>query len=530
VWFKAMTVVLCLILLALCGCSAKDEQAERQSLHVAALSNPLTLNPLFVREAASAEVSYLLHSPLLFTDPETLDVRPGIVSAWEIGNDGRTYTLTMREDVFWSDGEPVTAEDVAFTLRVICHPDYTGWMFLFASSIEGASAYRDGHRSPFADGEIAGLRVLGDYALEIRLAETFAPFLSHLALAPLPFHLLGSVPVTELEGHAYSREAHVVNGPFRLANWRPEEYLHFQANLYYFLGQPKIRDIFYRIIPSQETQMMEFLAGRLDLLPTVVRVEDVALLQADPDVAVYQNRRLAYDYLGFNLRNGHTALSDRRVRQALSLVLDRQKIVENLLLGHGQVASGPLLPLHFAYEPGQLELQPDRVKAGKLLREADVLPLNLKLIYNAGNAVRENVALFFKDQAATVGVTVQVVVLEWEAFLSALRDGAYDLVILGRGADPDPDLSYHWHSRGPGNRLGYVNRQVDALLEAGNATLDRRERTRLYREAQRLILEDVPMIWLYSRPAIHAATSRLKNFLPHPETPFYHVHLWELGD
>lgn len=517
-------------LTVLSGCGAGNKAARQDTLRVAGSSAPLTLNPLFVRDAASAEVIHLLHAPLLRSDPETLAVLPGIVSGWEISGDGRSYLLRLREDVFWSDGRPVTAEDVAFTLRVLCHPDYTGWLYPLVNRLEGAAAYRQNHISPFADGYLAGLQILNDFSLKLVLTERFAPFLSYLTFPPLPAHLLAGVEVAALEGHDYSRTAPVVSGPFTLSAWRPDEYLHFQANPRHYLGRPRISTLYYRIIPHPETQVIELLSGRVDLLPTAVRVEDAAALAAHPQFDVYRNRRLVYDYLSFNLKNGHPALSDRKVRQALYLLPDRQQIVDRLLLGHGEVAVGPLLPLHFAYEPGLAKTRPDPRKARELLREAGVLPLKLRLIYNSGNVVRENVALLFREQAGAVGVEVSLTVMEWESFASALRKGDYDLAILGRSADIDPDLSYHWHSEGPGNMTGYRNKEVDDLLEAGAGSPDLTERAYLYRRAQRLIIGDVPMVWLYYRLAIHAASRKLSNFHPHPETPFYDVHRWKLAD
>jgi peptide/nickel transport system substrate-binding protein len=521
-----------IILLAsasLTGCGAGNMPASLDSLRVAGPSAPLTLNPLFVRDAASAEVVHLLHAPLLRSDPRTLAVLPGIISGWEISSDGRSYLLRLRDDVHWSDGRPVTADDVAFTLRVLCHPDYTGWLYPFADRIKGAAAYRENHTSPFADGNLAGLQVLDDYSLRIVLTKPYAPFLSNLVLPPLPAHYLSTVEVAALEGDDYSRRAPVVTGPFVLSAWRADEYIHFRANPRHYLGCPKIDSIYYRIIPHPETQIIELMRGRLDLLPTAVRVEDAAALAAHPRLNVYRNRRLVYDYLAFNLKNGHPALTDRRVRLALSLLPDRQQIVDRLLLGLGEVALGPLHPLHFAYDPGLPELRPDTRKARELLQKAAVLPLRIRLIYNAGNPVRENVALLFREQAAAVGVDVSLTVLEWESFAAALRKGEYDLAVLGRSADIDPDLFYHWHSTGPGNLSGYLNKEVDALLEAAASTHELQERTYYYRRAQRLIVGDMPMIWLYYRQAIHAASQNLSNFNPHPETPFHKVHLWELS-
>jgi peptide/nickel transport system substrate-binding protein len=521
--------VLTIVFVCLCagGCRGQSGILRSQSLHVASLNSPLTLNPLFLHDAASAECVSLLHPTLLISNPETLQVEPGLFVSWDVSEDNLTYTFTLHENIFWSDGVALTTDDVAFTLKTICHPDYTGWLYRIMQNVAGADNYRKNHLSLFADGEIDGVKILDKYTIQVRLDTIYAPFLTNLVLSPLPAHYLSNVAVADLEGHEYSRTIPVGAGPYLLVEWRPDEYIHVRANPNYYLGKARIENVYYRVIPNQETQLIELMAGNLDLVPTAVKVEDVAQLEADPALVVYKNLRLVYDYLGFNLKKENSPLSDRRIRQALSMVLDRQEIVDNLLLGYGEVAGGPIVPLHYAYDPQLKGYTADSDAARKLLLAAGYPLLELKLVYNAGNPVRENIALLFRERCAKVGVNIEVSALEWEAFLSALREGEYDIILLGLGTDIDPDLTFHWHSESPANYLGYHNPEVDVLLERGAATMDPAGRTRLYREAQRLIVDDAPMVWLYYRLAIHAASAKLLNFTPHPDSLFYNVHQWE---
>jgi peptide/nickel transport system substrate-binding protein len=511
------------------GCQRSMANHGPQALHVAALAGPVTLNPVFIRDAVSAEAAALLHPQLLGTNPATLESEPRLVREWQISEDGRTYRLRLEEGLVWSDGEPLTSRDVAFTLRVICHSDYTGWMYPLLRYIEGAAEYRKERLSGHARGSISGVVPLDEYTLEIRLENPHAPFLSYLTFAPLPHHLLEDIAVEELEMHPYSRTVAVGAGPYLLEEWRQEEYLHLRANPRYYLGKPEIEEIYYRFIANPEAQMIELLAGKLDLIPTAVKVEDVTLLSEDPQVVIRENSRLVYDYIGFNSQKPYSPLKDRRVRQALSMLPDREALVGNLLLGHGEPLYGPLLPLHFPYDPDFVRAGGGLPAARTLLLEAGCPALKLKMIFNAGNIVREHAALLFKEQAAKVGVEIDLHIMEWESFLAAYNEGDYDLVLLGRGADADPDLSFHWHSAGPGNTLGYRNEEVDELLEAAAADTDPHSRSELYRRAQERIVEDAPMIWLYTRKAVHAMSAELENFEAHPESLFYNVHLWRLG-
>lgn len=524
---RTVALLLVFLLLTAAGCKRRPE-AVTSAFHVAAMAGPITMNPLFVRDAASAEVAMLVHSQLLVTDPLTLEPQPRLFTSWEKKDDNLTYVFTIHEEARWSDGVPFTAEDVAFTLRTICHPDYTGWLYLPMRYLAGAETYKKEHHSPFADGNLPGVIAADEKTVVLRLEKPYAPFLSMLTFAPLPAHILGNVAVAEMEAHPYSRELPVSMGPYFLEEWHPEEYVHFRANPDYFLGEPQIKHIFYRIIPNPEAQMIELMAGKLDLIPTAVKVEDIAALDADPYVSIHTNRRLVYDYIALNANNEESALSDPRVRKALSMLIDREDVVKNLLLGHGDPLYGPLLPVHFAYDEKFKSGTVNLTAARRLLLEAGHRTLELRLIFNAGNLVRENIALLFKEQAAKIGVDVQVSLLEWEAFLAAVNNGDYDLAVLGRGMEADPDLSFHWHSKSPGNSLGYTNRVVDELLEQGLEVADKDRRRDIYREVQRLIVNDTPAIWLYARQAVHAATVKLRNFTPHPEALFYNVHEWTL--
>jgi peptide/nickel transport system substrate-binding protein len=495
---------------------------------VAALAGPISLNPVFIRDAVSAEAAALLHPQLIGTNPDTLDVEPRLFVSWEVSEDNLVYVLTLQDGLLWSDGTPLIAEDVVFTMRVICHGDYTGWMFPLLQYVEGAQEYRTNRSSSHAHGRISGIEDLDERTVRIQLKQPHAPFLSYLGFAPLPIHLLGDIAVEEMEMHPYSRTVPVGAGPYLLVEWRQDEYLHVRSNPDYYLGKPEIEEIYYRFIANPEAQIIELLAGKLDLIPTAVKVEDVVMLQVDPQIKIHQNNRLVYDYIGFNIKKEYSPLSDQRVRQALSNLICKDDLVENLLLGYGEPLRGPLLPLHFAHDPDFSNDSDSLPAARNVLLKAGYPTLELKLIYNAGNIVREHVALLFKEKAALVGVDVQIHILEWEAFLAALSEGDYDLVVLGRGADADPDMSFHWHSQGAGNTMGYNNEKVDGLLEAGAATGDKEERTEIYRQVQQLIVADAPMIWLYTRLAVHAATIELENFSAHPESLFYNVHTWRL--
>ena len=196
------------------------------------------------------------------------------------------------------------------------------------------------------------------------------------------------------------------------------------------------------------------------------------------------------------------------------MLIDREEIVNNILLGYGEPLYGPLLPLHFAYQQKDNNYKVDLAAARRLLVEAGGTDLKLTLIYNVGNTVRENVALMLKEKAAAIGLEIEIKLLEWEAFLAALNNGDYDLAILGRGVEADPDLSFHWHSQSPGNSLAYHNKQVDQLLTQAVTTSERSKRGKNCIGEARADYRGYSAVWLYARRAVHAATARLKILHP----------------
>ncbi|RQD78137.1 MAG: hypothetical protein D5R97_00935 [Candidatus Syntrophonatronum acetioxidans] len=523
-----LIALIVLLMLTLSGCNL-DQSTEKQ-LRVASLGSPITLNPLYVRDGFSAEAVSLLFESLLKSHNETLEMEPALVYDWEIEDEGKTYLLYFRENLYWSDGEPLTARDAEFTLRVMCHPDFTGHQYaLYYHPIVGAVEYHQQHDSSLADGHIHGVEVLDEHTLKITLEQALAPFLTYLEFQPLPEHVLGEVPVAEIEGHEYSRWPEVTSGPYVLEEWETDEYLKMTGNQDFYRGSPEIEEVYYRIIPNQEAQLIEMLNGNLELIPTAVKLEDVKDLKDNPEIEIHSNLRLVYDYLGFNMRKDDSPLQEREVRRALSMILDREALVEDVLLGYGEVLHGPLVPLQFPYDPDFESFSVDLERAREILEETGYEDgFELDLIINAGNQVRENAALMFKEAASETGVEVNIQVLEWQAFMEAGERGDYDLIISGQGTGVDPDLTFNWHSQSPLNELGYANSRVDELIEEALVTLEEEERSKIYRQAQEVIVADAPMVWLYTREAVHASTSRLDNFTPHPENAFYNIDQWKI--
>ncbi len=500
-----------------------EEKKPSGIVRVGSIGDAQNLIPILVTDSASQDIVYWLFSYLLRTDSRTLEPTPEIAEKWDISSDNLVYTFYLNKNAKWSDGKPITAKDVAFTIEAVCHPESPSDWFSDFSRIKGARAFKDGK----AD-KIEGIKIIDDHTIEITLEEVYAPFILSMAFAPMPAHVYEGASIKDLKTHPQNSKPTVTSGPFVLEEWARDQYIMVKANPNFWGEGPGLERIIYRIIPDQTAEVIELRTGGLDLIPTAVKIEEVPELQKSPLLEVVTNKRLVYDYIGFNMKK-EGPLKDKRVRQALTMVFDPTPLVRDVLKGYGVVVNGPLPPLSWAFDPDLKRLQGTVEEAKALLAQAGY-PNGFKmtLYTNEGNEVRENAGLLFKEAVAKLGVEVEFQPMEWGAFLQVLMapEPTYDAMVLGVGTGVDPDLEYSWHSKSAGNRYGYSNPEVDALIEEGLRVTDLAKRKEIYQKAQRILVDDAPFIFLYVREALHAKNKNFQGFDPHPSTPMYRVDRW----
>jgi peptide/nickel transport system substrate-binding protein len=493
--------------LAAAGCSRQKaiEPVDPQAVTVGSIGEPKKLLPMLASDGASADISGLVFNGLVKYNPD-LQLVGDLAESFTVTPDCRQVDFTLRPNVKWQDGAPFTADDVQFTYQQMINPKV-------------ATPYRDAFE------RVASLKVINPLHLQITYAQPFAPAVESWAMGMIPKHLFDGKDVNTSE----LNRTPIGTGPYKMKEWATGQRVVLEANPDYFEGKPKVARYIYRIIPDTATMFLELKAGGLDFMGlTPVQYQR----QTDDEFfrRYYQKFRypaFVYTYLGYNLKDPRFA--DVRVRRAFTMAINRQSVIDGVLLGLGRVATGPFPPESWAYDPTvkPLPYDPDRAKV--LLAEAgwkdtdgdgvldkDGQPFAFTILTNQGNDERKKTAEIVQRDLKAIGVKVEIRVLEWQAFLHDFIDKKkFEAIILGWSLGRDPDAYDIWHSsktaEGEFNFISYKNPKVDELLVKGRQTCDHAERQTIYRELHRIMNEDQPYTFLYYPDATPILQKRFKG-------------------
>jgi peptide/nickel transport system substrate-binding protein len=483
-------------------------------------ADAVNLLPVLASDGTSGDINGLVYNGLVRYDKD-LNIEGELAERWEISPDNLTLTFHLRQGVRWHDGAPFTAEDVLFTYRLLVDP-------------KTPTAYAERYR------QVATAEVLDAYTFRVRYHKPLATALISWAFSVHPRHLLEGVEITKspLASHP------IGTGPYRFVAWQRGEKIVLEANPDYFEGPPYIQRVLYRVIPDASTMFLEMQSGGLDhmgLTPLqYARQTDTPAFRRR--FRKYRYPAFAYTYLGYNLHR--PMFQDKRVRQALSYAIDKQEIIDGVLLGLGQVASGPYKPGSWAHNSDVSLYRYDPQRARALLAEAGwqdsdgdgVLdrggkPLAFTIVTNQGNDQRVKAGEIIQRRLSEVGVKVKLRVVEWAAFLKEfINPGNFDATILGWSGGIDPDVYNVWHSSktGPGelNFIAFQNTEVDQLLEAGRRTFDQKERKRFYDRFQEILAEEQPYTFLYVPESLPVVAARFRGIEPAPAGIMHNFIRW----
>ena len=473
------------------------------------------MNSAVSRDYTSTQHQQFLNLMTLIDYDGNVSPRPYLAESWEIADDQSSITFRLRQDVFWHDGEQTDAHDVAFTYIAVTDPE-TGY---------ANAAFWD----HFVHGE-EGVELIDDFTIRISMRPHADPMDPFRVLAILPEHLLGAVPHSELMQHPFGTQCPVGNGPFVFYSHDPQSRWVFEANPAFpesLGGRPYLDRYVYRVIPEQATLLTELLTGGVDVYiqPTPEQAESI--VEAS-DLSLMNFVGRDYVYIGWNARV--PKLSDVRVRTALTMAIDRESVVEAMLGGYGSVANSGVPPFHFAFDPtleSPAAFNRDRARAllaeaGWVDRDGDGVRenaagerLSIALKYNP-NEIRQTIAEIMQIQAAEVGVEIVPTMTEWNTLIGQISTEARDFegVVMGWQAEfrlDDMDLFHSDRSDRMFAFSGTNNPEVDRLLEAISATVDREESRALWGEYQQAIMAEQPYTYLYFRERLVGMNNRLSG-------------------
>ena len=439
---------------------------------------------------------------------ESTQVVPGLAESWTVSKDGLRYTFKLRTNVKFHDGTPFDADSVKFSIERQINPEHP---------------FNKLGKYPFANfffGNVKAVEVIDPSTVDFILKEPRASFLTILTSAAAS---IVSPTAVKKFGADYALTP-VGTGPFKFTSWERGQRVVLEKNPAYWKFPVKIDRVVYRPIVEDQARLTELLTGALDLI-VGTPPDYVGQLENHAKVSLLRQVGSHVWYLGIN--NGKKPFEDKRVRQALNYAVNKDAIVRDVLKGTGAVSAGPVLPKTWGAEPGLKPFPYDPDRAKKLLAEAGYPNGFSTTLWapESGSGMQSPVAMstVIQSNLKAVGVSATIQTMEWGAFLAKLRTKEQDLFALSwMAGNEDPDMvmypllhSSQWTPGGP-NRALYKNPRFDEVLHQARVTTDQAKRAELYREAQRILHDDPPWIFIDHEVQIAAFAKRVQGFKLHP--------------
>jgi peptide/nickel transport system substrate-binding protein len=384
------------------------------------------------------------------------------------------------------------------------------------------------------------LEIVDPYTVKIIYKEPFSPGLESWGMGIIPQHIFEK---GDFNNHPANRHP-IGTGPYRFMEWKTDERIVLEANEDYFEGRPYIHRIIYRIVPDQAVQFLELRKETIDtmgLTPDQFQKEAVSKEFLD-NFNKFRYPSFGYTYFGYNLKN--PLFKDKRVRRAITYAINRQEIIDGILLGLGQISTGPFPPTSWAYNKTISVYEHNPEKAKKLLyncgwqdRDGDGIldkdgrPFSFTLMTNQGNKMRQLCATIIQSNLKQVGIQVKIRILEWASLIHQYIDKKnFDAVILGWSLSRDPDQYSIWHSsqikEGQYNFVSYSNPEVDRLLVEGRRTFDMEKRKKIYHKIHTILAEEQPYTFLYVADALPVVHKRFHGIEVAPAGIGYNFIKW----
>lgn len=560
-WKRAIAIALAVLMtFSLSACNAavlKTEANQVPQVVLAVLSDPKTFN--YVLSQESPNIFGLTYEGLITENPITGEKEPALAESWEFSEDNLKLVFTLRQGLKWSDGEPLTVDDVIFSYNELYLNE------------EIPSNARDSLRVG-QSGAFPTVRKLDDSRIEFTIPEPFAPFLDSAGLAILPAHILreavstkgsdGKPKFLSMWGVDTPPDQIIVNGPYKLRSYTTSQRIIFERNPYYWKKDergnslPYIERVTWAIVESQDTFLLQFRSGSLDYIG--VSPEYFSLLKKEEDRGNFTifNGGSAYgtSFMLFNLntgkRNGKPLVdpvksawfNNVNFRRAIAYAIDRPRMINNIFRGLGETQDSPISVQSPFYDDSVKSYDYDLEKAKELLQaegfqydssgrllDADGNRVKFTLITNAGNKTREAMGSQIKQDLSKIGIQVDYSPIAFNVLVDKLDDSLdWEGVLLGLtgGNEPNdganvwfPNGNLHMFNQKPqagrkpieGRKIDDWEQKIGDLYIAAARELDREKRKEIYAETQRLSQEYLPFIHLVNPYSLGALRNRFEN-------------------
>ena len=510
------------------GGEAAPAAPGEKVVNVGVTSSLNTLNPLLMDGVEiNKYATGLMFLPLVELSPDM--EFEGMLADSITAEDERNFLVHIDEEAVWSDGQPVTADDVVYTALRLCSP-VIGNTAMMYYVFEGVGD--DGYVEEGAD-HVDGIVKVDDKTVRFTTKDPMSliTFNSSYAryLMPLPKHVLEGVAEADLASYDWFNHPDVVSGPFRVTEFDKDHYISYEANEAYFKGAPAIDRLNIRIVEGSQL-LAGLQSGEIDITQntmSAIPLEDYESVQALENVEASFGDPITNQSVFIRTEN----IPDARVRQAMVYAIDRQQILEQLLKGNGEVSEGFLSSASPYYDDTIEPLGYDPEKAKALLADSgwDGSQV-LRFCVDSGDSTFVNAASIIVAQWAAVGIQAQIQTMDINSLMSTAGSGDFDVLAVQYTYPPvDPYVDIAWLLGGEGSWTGYTSPEIEEAFAQIPLSSDAKELKELYGAVDRKVQEDVPMFSAYIIKSMAAANKRLVNAQPSVYGFFNHVEQWDVS-
>ncbi|TFD94456.1 glutathione ABC transporter substrate-binding protein [Jeotgalibacillus sp. R-1-5s-1] len=508
-WIFTAMILLTLVLSACAGGSESSSSEGSSSdgsgeLVIATLSDAVSMDVHLTNDIPSANMQIQVYERLV-TQDENAEIQPALAESWETIDDV-TWEFKLREGVEFHDETPFNAEAVKANFDRILDEEIGSPRAVQFEMVES-------------------VEVVDDYTVRFNLSYPFAPLLANLSnvggsiVSPASIEADYEAVANGEQPGTYVNNNPAGTGFLKFDSWTPGEEMILVKNEDYWDGAVDYDSVKFQIVPEGSTRVANLETGYAHIIDPLAPNEAARVEQLE-NASLTTQDSVGLNYIGFNLEK--EPFNDVRVRQAISMAINKEEIINGIYDGYGTVATGPLAPPvpNAANDLPGLEYDVEQAKA--LLAEAGYENGFDTTIWTNDNPERENIAVAVQDALSQIGVNVEVEVLEWGAYLDQTAQGNHDMFILGwsnQNANADNGLYSLFHSSqigSAGNRFMLRDEEIDANLEEARQTNDEAVQAQLYRDAQERLIELAPMIYLQHQTYLAGHADDVEGFWMNP--------------